>query len=189
MIISLRGTHGSGKSTVVKTLLTRYNATEIPGLKKPDGYWFNTPWLVKPVYVVGSYKTACGGCDSIQPYALIWPRVEDYATKGHVLFEGALVSSSYGNIGRASEQFGDEMVFAFMTTPLDVCLARIAARRKAKGNDKPVDPRNTASKLRNVEKSIDIIRDREKRRTVMIDYRKPVSQILGLLNSAEEGAS
>lgn len=188
MIISLRGTHGSGKSTVIKTLLTRYNATEIPGEKKPDGYWFNVSWLDNPVYVIGSYRTACGGCDSIQPYSLIWPRIEDYAAKGHVLFEGALVSSSYGNIGRASEKYGNEIVFAFMTTPLEVCLGRILKRRQAKGNTNPLNPKSTTEKMKNVERSIRVIRDVEKRRVVMIDYRKAVAQVLGLLSTAEEGS-
>lgn len=186
MIISLRGTHGSGKSTVVKTLLNRYNATEIPGEKKPDGYWFNIPWLTKPVHVVGSYRTACGGCDSIQPYSLIWPRVEAYAEKGHVLFEGALVSSSYGNIGRSSEKFGDEIVFAFMDTPLETCLKRIEARRLTKGNQKPLNPKSTTEKMKNVQRSIRVIRDEVKRRVVMIDYRKATAQILGLLREGEQ---
>lgn len=187
IILNIRGTHGSGKSTIVKSLLTRYDAPPLGfNLKKPDGYAITISWLDKPVYVVGSYMTACGGCDGIQPYSLIWPRVVRYATLGHVIFEGALVSSSYGNIGRDSLVYGDDFVFAFLNTPLPICLERIAARRKAKGNDKPLDPKNTEYKYNNIQKSIPKIRDEFKRRVITLNYLRPVAQLLGVLREADQ---
>lgn len=186
-IINIRGTHGSGKSTIVKTLIDRYNALPVGDVfnKKSLGYVLTLSWLDHDVYVVGSYETACGGCDAIQPYADIWPRVEHYAAMGHVLFEGALVSSSYGNIGRSSEAYGNDFVFAFLDTPLSVCLERIAARRRARGDERPVDPKNTAFKHAACLKSIPKIRDEFKRRVVVVDHRKAVAQILGLLLNGE----
>lgn len=180
MIVNIRGTHGSGKSTIVRTLLDQYDSPPLGLGKRPEGYAVNVPSLDRPLYVVGSYETACGGCDGIQPYALIWPRVVQYAALGHVLFEGALVSSSYGNIGRDSEAYGTEFVFAFLDTPLEVCLARIAARRKARGDDRPVNPKNTQVKYDNIRKSLPKIRDEFRRRVVILDHRKAVSQLLGL---------
>lgn len=184
MIINIRGTHGSGKSTIVKQLLERYKAEPLlaPNEKKPQGYIMHSPF--GDIRVVGSYETACGGCDAIQPYDLIWPRVVLYQQVGdHVVFEGALVSSSYGNIGRASLEYGDQFVFAFLNTPMSVCLERIKARRLAKGNTKPLDPKNTQYKYDNIEKSISKIRDEFKRRVVIVDYRKALQQILGLLRN------
>lgn len=183
MIISIRGTHGSGKSTIVKSLIEKYKVLPLGLGKKPEGYRINVPWLEQPVYVVGSYLTACGGCDGIQPYDLIWPRVQQYASLGHVLFEGALVSSSYGNIGRASVEYDPNFVFAFLDTPLKVCLERIVARRAAKGNNKPLDPKNTEIKYNGILKSIPKIRDEFKRRVMIIDHRKAVPQILGMLKN------
>lgn len=180
MIINIRGTHGSGKSTIVKTILNTYNGVALGPEKKPEGYSMTIADGSK-LFVVGSYKTACGGCDGIQPYNMIWPRVVEYAQEGHVLFEGALVSSSYGNIGRDSTVYGDQFVFAFLNTPLQVCLDRIMQRRKSKGVDKPLNPKNTTSKYENIQKSIPKIRDEFGRRVVVIDYRKAVSQVLGLL--------
>ena len=181
MIINIRGTHGSGKSTLVRQLIERYEGKHLVGKspKKPNGYLLVT--FAGPVYVVGSYETACGGCDGIQPYDTIWPRVLEYHQWGHVIFEGALISSSYGNIGRASEALGDQMVFAFLDTPLQVCLDRIKARRAARGNTKPLDPKNTANKFKNCNDSITKIRDEFKRRVVVLDYRKPMPQLLALL--------
>lgn len=186
MIISIRGTHGSGKSTVMTTILKKYeNEPESIGKKgRPDNYKVTIPFLDRPVFIIGSYATACGGCDGIQPYSEIWPRIARLAELGHVIFEGALVSSSYGNIGRASEVYGDDFIFAFMDTPVDECIRRIQLRRAAKGNEKPLDPRNTISKYNNVARSIIKIRDHYKRPVIMLDHHKPVSQVLGILNHA-----
>lgn len=184
MIISLRGTHGSGKSHLVRTLIDCYRgvAESVDGRGRPIAYELVLTNGSK-LYVVGSYVNVCGGCDGIQPYSLIWPLVERLAKKGHVIFEGALVSSSYGNIGRASEKYGDAMVFAFLDTPLSVCLKRINARRRARGVLEPVNPKNTTYKAERVVYSIGKIRDEFGRRVVVLNYHKAVPQILGLLYS------
>lgn len=182
MIINIRGTHGSGKSTIVKQLIERYKAQpeSVDSKGRPINYVMQLS-DGSQLFVVGSYVNACGGCDAIQPYSLIWPRVVELAKRGHVVFEGALVSSSYGNIGRDSVVYGDQFVFAFLDTPLEVCLERIKARRLAKGNDKPLDPKNTKGKFDNILKSIPKIRGEFGRRVVTLDYRKPIPKLLGLL--------
>lgn len=187
MIINIRGTHGSGKSTIVRTLLEQFKATPEGTDEKGKilGYKFRLPLLYKKrdCFVVGSYKNACGGCDGIQPYSLIWPRVVEYAARGHVLFEGALVSSSYGNIGRDSAIYGDQFVFAFLDTPIEVCLERIQKRREARGNTNPVDPRNTVSKYESVQRSIPKIRDEFGRRMIILNHLDPIPQLLEILRS------
>lgn len=182
MIINIRGTHGSGKSHLIKQLLKRYVAqpTDVDKKGRPNNYVMPLSNGSK-LYVVGPYYNACGGCDAIQPYSLIWPRVVEFAKVGHVLFEGALVSSSYGNIGRSSEVYGRSFVFAFLSTPLDVCLDRIRRRRLARGNTKPLDPKNTEYKYNDIERSVPKIRDEFNRRVVILDYRKAAAQVLGLL--------
>jgi thymidylate kinase len=154
LIINIRGTHGSGKSTLAQQLLKKYKVTpeQVVGQKRPLGYKLRIPDIRKPLYIVGPYTTACGGCDAIQPYDLIWPRVELYAKKGHVFFEGALVSSSVGEIGRAMALRKDCVVL-FLDTPLKTCLSRIQKRRTAKGDDRPLNPRNTTVKHLAVERS------------------------------------
>lgn len=187
MIINIRGTHGSGKSTVISNILDRYESSveSLDERGRIRGYEVRIPFLQKSTFVVGSYKNACGGCDGIQPYSLIWPRIVEYVERGHVLFEGALVSSSYGNIGRASEIYGDDMVFAFMDTPVETCIEWIKKRRALKGNTKEFNPKNTISKHECVARSIPKIRDEFNRRVVILDHRKATSQVLGLLRNAE----
>lgn len=191
-IVSLRGTHGSGKSSVVKTILERYPHHVIMGLSKagrprPEGYSVTLP--SGQLYIRGPYHTACGGCDAVQPYADIWPTIErrmDSGKYAHCLFEGALVSSGYGNLGRSTEKYGDDVVFAFLDTPLDTCLDRIWERRLKRwteqgkpGLPEAVNPKNTADKHAMVEKSIAQIAALG-RRTVVIDHTKPVQQVMKL---------
>ena len=180
-IINIRGTHGSGKSTIVKKLLVRFDCQPIyqEGQKKPVGYVGMMP-NNKQLYIVGPYETSCGGCDAVQPYARIWPLIEEFAKSGHVVFEGALVSSSYGNIGRSSESYGDKFVFAFMDTPLKVCLNRILKRRQAKGNMNPLDPKNTRGKLESIERSIPKIKSMG-RKVIILNHKNALAQVLGLL--------
>ena len=187
LLVSLRGTHGSGKSHLVRQLLERYDAqpTDVDKKGRPNNYVMTLSNGDK-LFVVGSYVNACGGCDGIQPYSLIWPRVAKFAELGHVLFEGALVSSSYGNIGRSMESYGDRAVFAFLDTPLQVCLDRIQQRRLAKGNIKPLDPKNTIGKMNSCNGTISKIRDVFHRRVVVLDYRKALPQLLGLFYSPKD---
>lgn len=195
MIINIRGTHGSGKSTVVRQIIERYAGQPmmLPNQKKPAGYCMPGAAKVqhyhfnRPLYVVGPYVTACGGCDAIQPYSDIWPRVADFAQRGHVVFEGALISTNYGTIGEASEAYGDDFIFALLDTPLELCLERVRKRREAKGNMKPLNTKQTETKHRNIYNMCMKIRDQFKRRVVIIDHRKPVSQLLGLLNGSFTG--
>lgn len=153
MILNIRGTHGSGKSTIVLDLLRKYEHELLGAGKRPEGYLVHVPQLHRPLFFVGPYATACGGCDAIQPYALIWPRVLAYARKGHVLFEGALVSSSVGEIGRAMGARKKDCVVFFLDTPVEVCLERIHQRRLAKGDERPLNPHNTTVKYVAVERS------------------------------------
>lgn len=179
-IINLRGTHGSGKSTIVQQLMKRFptEATDRNERGRPNNYVLQLGPRQR-LYVVGPYETACGGCDAIQPYDLIWPRVIAFARKGHVLFEGALVSSSVGNIGRAMAERKD-CVIGFLDTPLQVCLDRIAARRAARGDTRPLNPHNTQVKYEG------ILRSRPQLealglRCVTIPHRRPVPAVLKLL--------
>jgi hypothetical protein len=185
MIINLRGTHGSGKSTIVRQLIKHLGATpeSLDSKGRPNNYVGHLKNNVL-LYIIGSYETACGGCDAIQPYAEIWPRVEKFAGLGHVVFEGALVSSSYGNVGRASEIYGDQFIFAFLNTPLETCITRIKQRREKRGDFRPLNPKNTEYKYQCIQKSINKIQNEYKRRVVILDYATPLQQILFLLNNA-----
>lgn len=139
MIISLRGTNGSGKSFVVRNLRALARAERLHygclGAKKPEAHALTLPQVAEPVYLLGPYDLIrSGGCDSVQPYEIIPELIAKYAERGHVLFEGIIVTSVYGRVGALLEQWGKDVVFLFLDTTLDQCLARVEDRR-GRGRD------------------------------------------------------
>jgi thymidylate kinase len=138
-IVNVRGPNGSGKSTIVREFLDAHPHQQIFGVcgtKRPEAY--KVPFLTRPVYVLGSYLVGVGGCDRIGSAEQIQELVLKYRLKGHVLFEGLIISDYYGKLCEALEPFGKDVVVIFLTTPYEVCLKRLHARQadavsKAKG--------------------------------------------------------
>lgn len=156
MILNLRGTSGSGKTTVVRGLMAKFPINQIVGEeKKPYGYECRPEADGPNLYVVGSYKNTCGGCDGIKTQDEICDRVRTFASQGDVVFEGLLIShlySRYLNLDREMAKLhGQKTIWAFLDTPLELCLERVKARRDeraaAKGKEAtPFNPENTVQK-------------------------------------------
>ena len=180
MIVTLRGCSGAGKSTVAYTLMKTYPTMTVLGEDgKIEGYMVAIPGE-KPLVILGRYTTPAGGCDTINQQAEICRRMlKHHAADRHVLAEGLLMSGGYGQVGAVSEQVKD-YTFATLDTPLDVCLERVKQRRAAKGNNEPLNPKNTESKFgstRNVMKKM--LADPTKK-AVWIDHTNAVAEVLGL---------
>jgi len=144
MLINLRGTHGSGKSTIVRTLLDANDALPIYGLlgrQRAEAYA-----LLGKTFVLGPYTQQCGGLDAVQPYQLIVPLIMKYGAVGNVIFEGALVSSCWGVVGRLIERWGRDAIIAFLDTPVAECIARVKARRAERGDGRVFNPANLIQK-------------------------------------------
>ena len=150
MLINLRGTHGSGKSTIVRTLLDANDALPIYGLlgrQRAEAYA-----LLGKTFVLGPYTQQCGGLDAVQPYQLIVPLIMKYGAVGHVIFEGALVSSCWGVVGRLIERWGRDAIIAFLDTSAAECIARVEARRAERGDSRAFNPKNLIAKHATIEK-------------------------------------
>lgn len=179
MIVSLRGCSGAGKSTVAFEIMKRWPFEELLDEKGKIRGYKGDIGLSQPLLIVGKYKTQCGGCDSIHTQQEIYDRVVEYATQGHVLFEGLLLSGGYGKVGSLSEVLPD-FVFATLDTPLDLCLERVRQRRAAKNNFTPLNPKNTVSKFestRQVHRRMTV----EGKRAVWINHTNAVEEVLSLL--------
>jgi hypothetical protein len=167
VILNLRGTSGSGKTTVVRGLMAKFPINEVVGEeKKPYGYEcrpdrtglapYDSPVADAPnLYIVGSYKNTCGGCDGIDTQDEICNRVRFFAPQGDVVFEGLLIShlySRYLNLDREMAKLhGQRTIWAFLDTPLELCLERVKTRRDEraalKGKEaSPFNPDNTIAK-------------------------------------------
>ena len=144
MLINLRGTNGAGKSTVIRELrLTSEQCRPIYGALglKPEAYQLALKDCRRAVFVIGPYTSACGGCDAVQPFDLIPLLIEKYAARGHVIFEGIVVSGCYGVIGKLMERWGRDALVVFLATSVEECIGRVKARRLERGDDREFDPK------------------------------------------------
>lgn len=130
-------------------MLKEYPNTPIEGIlsdwKKPRiiGYEISPPVLATAkTYIIGSYRTQCGGCDSLSykgSFEDIERMIREALPYGNVIFEGLTVSSTYGRFLRIAEENPGTFRWVFMDTPEEVCHQRILARnggREPKRNEK-----------------------------------------------------
>lgn len=86
-------------------------------------------------FVAGRYPEGVGGgIDSALNSKGALDKCEELllrlAQRGHVLFEGIMVSSVYGRWARMAQTY--PFVWLFLDTPLDVCIERVQARSTRK---------------------------------------------------------
>lgn len=153
MIINIRGTSGSGKSTIVRAVIEQAADKQewqpsFDGLgrllpvnpktgeprtrKRPWGYSLDMGEGRRPVIVLGHYETACGGCDTIPNFDLGYSLIQRaYETGSHVLFEGLLYSADATRlINLASGAVPKtEFLIIGLSTSLEECSASVNARR------------------------------------------------------------
>jgi hypothetical protein len=149
VILNIRGTSGSGKSTIALSILRKFPHKPLYGIlgpRKPEAYQIAVDKVAKPLYLLGPYLTPVGGLDCVQPFNLIPGLIEKYATKGptkgHVLCEGMLVGKTKGQVGACLEKWGKDAVLIFLTTSLEDCIKSVQARRAAKGNERELALKN-----------------------------------------------
>lgn len=183
VIIKLHGTSGSGKTTIVRELMKQgFSVPLLNGAnRKIEAYKTELPYLKEPLYVLGPYTAVCGGMDSLSDVNDHIRLLHTYSQLGHVIYEGLLASEYYGRLGAASEQYGDNHIFAFLDTPIELCLERIAVRRAARGNLKPLNPGNTVGRIHKIEMLKAKLENVLQRRTVLIDHIKAVEQVADIL--------
>lgn len=171
-IINIRGTSGSGKSTVARQLMALYEPNPLryrePGRKQPLGYrykhpgpvlcWAEDPARYRDLAVVGHYETDCGGADTIPDYDKLMKLVMAGMDAGmDVLFEGLLFSGDVkhtAELREYAEKQGTMLHVVAMQMDLDLCVESINIRRNAKAQrlgrpaKPPVNPKNTIAKHR-----------------------------------------
>ena len=167
MIINIRGTSGSGKSTVIRRLMEMavVRPTHVDGRKQPLWYDLMHPDHDEPVTVLGHYESDCGGCDTITDgLDTIYELVEEAADAGnHVLYEGLLVQSDVKRCIALAETYG--VIVIGLNTNFETCLEGIRARRLGRGNHKPMNIANTVNKMR------PLPRQRERLSEAGVDWR------------------
>lgn len=180
MIINIRGTSGSGKSTIVYKILDKAEYVAPIRVKgKIEACHLRYPHL-GDIYVIGQYETPCGGCDGIPTQDEVCRRVRKYAKKGHVIFEGLIVTSCYKRYLDLFRKLKQPYRFMFLNTRIETCLKGVEKRRAKRGTNKPFNPANTISKYESTLRSIE--RAKEDNADYVITSRnKAVEEILCLL--------
>lgn len=140
MILNIRGTSGSGKTTLVRNLMRDFPPEDIvrgAGGDKSDRILAYR--LPHDLYILGSYENVCGGCDNFS-----WKGgtgdfteglVRRFATEGHVIFEGLIISNSWGRWERLCQEDVNNYIWGFMGTSLEECIQRVYNRRAEKGRE------------------------------------------------------
>lgn len=158
-IIKVHGCSGAGKTTVVRKIMAAGNYRPIRNsLGKVEAYVDDKA----ENFVLGSYENNCGGMDTVGTAKEVCDLLDLYHPMGNIIFEGLLQSTYYGAMGTHSQKFGDNYIYAFLDTPIELCLERVVARRAANGTTNKFNPQLTRDK----HATIDALRVKLQRGTV-----------------------
>lgn len=166
MIINIRGTGGSGKTTLVKTLMERYAQDtnlrvdvmrEVEGRPRIVGHMISRGSDHPPLFAVGKYTTATGGCDTLPNLDLVYNLLTEHSPPAHAIFEGIMASEEVARAVQLSKI--RPLVVITLTTTLEDCLASIRERRLARGETKPLNPKNTTDRFKRVVRATERLRD------------------------------
>ncbi|QYW02144.1 nucleotide kinase [Stenotrophomonas phage Sonora] len=141
-IINVRGCNGSGKTTLLRCLARSPECRVVfVAMTQEENKGRAIPVTYTPdrLAIIGDYTLAAAGqttagLDRIQTQAAAKRVIEKVIAAGDVdavLFEGVIVSTIFGPWLDWSRANGG-MIWAFLDTPLDVCLKRIHDRNGGK---------------------------------------------------------
>lgn len=153
-ITLLAGTSGSGKTYIMERLIAALGPYDFTFPLGPRGAVGGSLWEERRIAIIGRYEgAACGGCDGLSwkggaddIEAKIVTLAPDYG----IFLEGLLVAA--WGVARLARLAPLGLTVVQLTTPLDVCLADVTARREAraaaagKPPPAPLNPTNTISK-------------------------------------------
>lgn len=151
LIIQVRGTSGSGKTTVMREIMEsmgQWNTGYMEGRRNPLWYSSVSEW--PKTHIVGSYASNCGGCDTIHGYALLIKTVEELYKLGNVLMEGLLLSE---DVKQTLTLLPRKLKIVYLSTEVDECINRVKKRRLLAGNEKPLKEDNTRNRVGVIERA------------------------------------
>ncbi len=152
MIIQIRGTSGSGKSTAMRRVMEGMGLTSWAAMyrakRRPLFYQRSSCDLYPPTVVLGHYQVACGGCDTVGSAPKVYELATELCPNWVVLCEGLLLSEDV----KWTSQMEDCRV-VFLTTDIEACISRIKQRRADAGNTKMLSELNTRGRVGVIERA------------------------------------
>jgi hypothetical protein len=157
VVINIRGTNSSGKSTIVRKMMDKFSAK--PAFTDKRKIWAYEVWFEPRFWVLGDYTKPLGGCDGIRTIPEVMSHVKHLATNnGNVLFEGILVSIlAEPWIELAKSMTDTHFIFATLDTPLEKCIRR-AEKRKEKVKNASCNPDYIRAKYQAVQETHEILK-------------------------------
>lgn len=157
LLVNIRGTNGSGKSTIPMSML---DDPKMYVVKKEYKGKDRGVCTVFPTYgwvALGTYTTKCGGMDTF-PDTEFTKKAVRWVLKNlpeyNVMMEGILCStvfSTYKELFEACQRrFGVKAIVLYLMPPLQVCLDRIQKRN----GGKPIKTEQVEGKYRGMERCI-----------------------------------
>ena len=158
MVIQIKGSNASGKTTIVKQLIELSN--NVRYLRWNNGKVYATVMDDLKWVAVGLYDDKpMGGCDRLSTVdtvkRAIVDIIDDYPHYV-VVFEGMMISTIkstfYNYLSELSESDNICPVFVILRTDIDSCVGRLKARRTHKGTVKQSTIDNMAYKCKTIER-------------------------------------
>lgn len=141
MIIQIRGTSGSGKTTVMREVMEKIQPLKpvfVNGRKRPLYYENKRRGIV----VLGHYEIDCGGCDTIGSAPKVYDLLQ--TLKFNVALTEGLLWSEDVKWSVALQSTPIEVRVYFLITDAEECLRRVTARQAGRI---PRDPERVRRKL------------------------------------------
>lgn len=151
LVINIRGTNGSGKSTVPRQM---FDTDED---KYVETFGKDYKFTVFPKYkfiALGAYHNKTGGLDGIRSTEFAIKALKEAQKLAkengyHILLEGVIASSvkvAYTQAFKEAEEDGFKPIVLIYTTPPEVCIPRVYERN----GGKPIKESNVVGKYKHV---------------------------------------
>ena len=150
VIIKIHGCSGAGKTTLVRQFLIDPIKHMCREDRKVEANQVVIPGVSIPTYILGSYDNNCGGMDTVSSTKRAMELVAWFHSMGHILHEGLLQSTYYGAMGTDSRKYGPNYIYAFLDTPIELCLERVIRRREEQGSTNKFNQQLTRDKHRTI---------------------------------------
>jgi hypothetical protein len=182
--INIAGTNGSGKSHLMYDLFQRTVKTQAVTIRgEIIGYEICLPKVETLVYVVGCYRAATGGADTIKPLSLVFAAIEERLCMGqHVIYEGSFVMNQTKGPELAAE-LTDRLTVMLLTTPLATCKQSVNERRALRGAGKLPNTEHIESNFKRAH-SYAAKMQAAGARLVRVSRAEALPKLMGLLHDA-----
>lgn len=165
MIINIRGTNGSGKTSLARKFIANdVEEIELAKYERGRGKVKVIPGMLsnirgKSFIVVGDYTRPQGGLDSIPTFKLQQQAILNaIALKpDHVIFEGILCSTVFGAWAPFMKDLkgkGLSPFIGYLDTPLDICIQRIYERQQMADRIRQINTQMVADKMRGINATV-----------------------------------